>query len=252
MVKLHVLKFREGQYLGTHKTFSVHKNFICHYSQFFENRLRTNSELKLKAVEVDTTDDIVGIFVNWLYTKALTGQNGKQLTCAQLVYLLIYAKLWSAPVLQNHVLRELNQARIVEKRIPSGLLNFMWEYTDPDSPIRRYIVDTWHNSIIASPDKYPQGLLFEIVRTIRTRPQVPKLVLSPKELEKYYVSEKYCPWPVPESEDESSSDEDSESPGAIENEATTAPNRVADSTKRKRPELEELLMKPWGFQVHHP
>jgi hypothetical protein len=125
-------------------------------------------------------------------------------------------------------MRELNRARAHERRLPSFLLPAIWNRTDVDSPLRRYVVDTWHNGSISSPDKYPPELLFEIVSTINTRQQIPKVVLSPKELEKYYVKEVYCDSILDASEDDSSLDYD----------VAKASKPAVDSLKRKRAEAE--------------
>jgi hypothetical protein len=61
MVKLHVLK-------EPRETFTVHKNILCHYSNFFETILRDTEELDVYSDAVAT-----GIFINWLYTKTLVG-----------------------------------------------------------------------------------------------------------------------------------------------------------------------------------
>jgi hypothetical protein len=191
----------------------------------------------------------LGIFINWLYTKTLVWTDGTDLDCEELLRLWIYGSIWSVPVLQNHALRELNKVRVTEKKLPSKLFEYIWKPTDTNSPLRRYIVDTWPNHAIRTSGNYPQELLFEIVRKIRTRPQKPNKTLSANQLEKYYASEKYCPLPLSDSEDESSPDDDSESTRILDNGVPKLSNPEADSMKRKRPELEELSMKPWGFRV---
>jgi len=138
-------------------------------------------------------------------------------------------------------MRELNQARATERRLPSNLLNVIWECTEEKSPLRKYVVDTWHNGHISSPDKYPKELLFEIASTINTRPHNPKVRLSPEEIERYYVDETYRPLPSSDSGDDSSVEDNADAGEKAKNDVQNAMKQEASSMKRKRPGREEEL-----------
>ncbi|KAE8444329.1 hypothetical protein EG329_000639 [Mollisiaceae sp. DMI_Dod_QoI] len=166
IVKVHVRK-NDDDYV----TFTIHLNYICHYSPYFyaafHGRFQEGEKQEMK---MEDTDPLVfGIFVNWLYTQTIYTEAGELPKCSTLVNLWILADHVLVPRLQNHALVSLDAARVSAKRIPARLFQRIYENTAPESPLRSYLIDYCVNTVreIATPESYPSQLLADIVNETR-------------------------------------------------------------------------------------
>ncbi|TVY90519.1 hypothetical protein LAWI1_G006818 [Lachnellula willkommii] len=178
--------------------YTIHKNFICYYSGYFDAAF--NSSFKEgESQEVyleDTSSSVFGIFVNWMYTKKLVTSEGRPfLMPPPFASLRVYASLWvfaemrMIPMLQNQALRELDEVRVKYGIDWSPVFRFSYENTTKGSPLRRYLVDTWDHWPIEDGDNYPQELLVDLVNSFESRRQNQQCGLSEAELEQYFVDE---------------------------------------------------------------
>lgn len=216
IVKIHV-KFEEG----STETFKVHKNFICYYSPFFDAAFNgdfaegESQEMEFHEVDLQT----FGMFVNWLYTQSIVLSDHSQPCCRFLLYLWILADRILVPKLQNQIIRQLDERRVLEKRLPSSSFNFVYEHTTEGSLLRKYIVDTRDYFTIRTVENYPKELLVSLVnafgdehrsggRGLRKRFNPQKIVgrLEDYELVEYYVDESVGIEEIEESESEDSED----------------------------------------------
>lgn len=83
--------------------FRIHKNYLCHYSPYFEaafNGRFIEGETQVLELE-DTEPRIFGIFVNWLYVQKITDEDGQLASCSDCINLWILADKILVPSLQN-------------------------------------------------------------------------------------------------------------------------------------------------------
>jgi len=182
------------------ETFRVHKNYMCHYSPYFD-RAFNGSFAEAESQELtldDTTPEVFGIFVNWLYTQTIINEGGELPSCRNLIDLWILADRVICPKLQNQTIIRLDQARLIRKRLPSSKFKCIYENTSDQSPLRAYVLDSCiygKQTQIPEPSYYPHELLVDIINTSRAE----RIGLcgvassywapSPEDLEYYFVSE---------------------------------------------------------------
>ncbi|KAH7382019.1 hypothetical protein BKA64DRAFT_218554 [Cadophora sp. MPI-SDFR-AT-0126] len=177
------------------QSFKVHKNYICHYSPFFEAALN-GPFIEGQTQEVDLTDTppfIFGTFVNWLYTQKIINRSGKLPSCISLSALWILADKLLVPSLQNQALSALNARRVLDgTRLDSSMFNHVYENTASDSPLRRYIVDSCSKGSrgpIMTLENYPPRLLVDIINEMRAVSVEPYWEPSQEEVATYFVPE---------------------------------------------------------------
>jgi hypothetical protein len=134
------------------ETIPVHKNFICHYSPYFNALFKGGFiEGKTQFVELeDTPPAAFNIFVKWLYTQDIAREekgllNGDNTT---LVDAWILADRFMIPRLQNKLMGCI-------KRESCSLDSWfrLYEKTAPGSKLRSYIVDRTIDEIISCQDQ---------------------------------------------------------------------------------------------------
>jgi hypothetical protein len=157
--------------------FRVHKNYICHYSPYFDaafNGSFIEGETQVLELE-DTEPKIFGIFVNWLYTQDIIDEEGRPASCSDCINLWILADKILVPVLQNQTLGQLEVVRISssKKRFSSAIFHRVWDNTTEDSPLRAYLVEVMirkpKRGKIAFPGDYPHGMLVAMINRMRSR-----------------------------------------------------------------------------------
>ncbi|PVH71819.1 hypothetical protein DL98DRAFT_89834 [Cadophora sp. DSE1049] len=177
------------------QSFQVHKNYICHYSPFFDVAFN-GPFVEGQTQELDLTETspfIFGTFVNWLYTQKIINRTGKLPSCLSLSVLWILADKLLVPSLQNQALSLLNARRVLDgTRLDSTMFNYVYENTASDSPLRRYIVDACSKGSrgpIMTLENYPPRLLVDIINEMRAVSIEPYWEPSQEEVATYFVPE---------------------------------------------------------------
>ncbi len=162
------------------KPFQVHKNYICHYSPYFEAAFNGRFiEGETQVLDLDDTDPLVfGIFVNWLYTQTVVDEEGIFPSCSDCINLWILADRLLVPSLQNQSLAALDKARILYegmkgKDLTDEIFQRVWTHTGVRSCLRMYlvkvIVELPARSRIGRPERYPHEMLVSIIHGMRRR-----------------------------------------------------------------------------------
>lgn len=91
--------------------FYVHKNFITHYSPYFNAAFNGNfAEGQSQKLDLeDTEPHVFGTFVNWLYSQDIENAEGEVPDDSTLVNLWLLADKCLVPRLQNQVMRALDK-----------------------------------------------------------------------------------------------------------------------------------------------
>lgn len=139
----------------------------------------------------DTHIKVFGVFMNWLYTQQIVDSKGRSLGCGSLMNLWLLADRILIPTLQNQVVVELDRARKAGGSLVAEC-GRVFANTHPDSPLRRYIIDTWNfTENLGDDSSYPQELLVGIVNTVISRKDPTGIViLTEQECSKYFIDEK--------------------------------------------------------------
>ncbi len=158
--------------------FRVHKNYICHYSPYFEAAFNGNFvEGANQVLDLDDTKPkIFGMFLNWLYSQEVVDDEGNSPSCSDYINLWILADRLLVPTLQTHVLAQLGISRKANekgKSLSSGIFQRVWDNTIEGSPLRAYLVEAMVKkpkpSGIKCPSHYPHGMLIAIIDGLRDR-----------------------------------------------------------------------------------
>ncbi|KAF4630059.1 hypothetical protein G7Y89_g8080 [Cudoniella acicularis] len=183
------------------KTFLVHKNFICYYSPYFRTAFASNfiegvtQELSLSNADVDLK--AFGIFVQWLYSPKLEDISEEELDHKTLIRLWLLADWVMCPSLQNETLTLLDKVRVrtpSNRALPSSEYHKIYDNTNEDSPLRRYVVDTRPPRMpISNPDNYPHEMLVDVINRFallhKLKNRNKNIDFTRKELEQYMVAE---------------------------------------------------------------
>ena len=188
---------------GTYqKSFLIHKEFLCHYSPYFDAAFNGNFQegANLTLDLEDTSPNTFDIFLDWLYTQKVPsdlekGENGPDVL-RQLVDLWLLADRLLIPKLQNEALVALEQTRIALHVRPKYSFNHVYENTVEGSPLRRYMVQLGgsgfpsHKEIpLFQKDRYSKDMLFDMVNFMRTGNRENWVKFSEEELKQFFVSE---------------------------------------------------------------
>ena len=93
------------------ESFYVHKNFITHYSPYFNaafNGSFAEGQTQKMSLE-DTEPHVFGTFVNWLYSQEIENVDGEVPEDSTLINLWLLADKCLVPKLQNQVIRALDK-----------------------------------------------------------------------------------------------------------------------------------------------
>lgn len=172
--------------------FTIHRNFITAYSPWlFKLEQKAGNEISDIRLE-DTDPDVFGTFANWLYKQEITtAEDNSMPSCGTLLNLWLLGDKIECPALQNHTLVVLDLKRMIEKRLPAQELRRVYANTTKDSPLRRYIVDSWsYGHITEDPSLYPHDLLFTLVSTNKVRlASLLPMIISSEAIQLYFVKE---------------------------------------------------------------
>lgn len=190
--------------------FRVHKNYICHYSPYFEAAFNGNFvEGETQVLELDDTDPrIFGMFVNWIYTQELVNEEGNSPSCTSCINLWILADRLLVPSLQNQALVCLDLVRskwgsgVPGTSLGSKIFKRVWDNTTEESPLRSYLVEAMvrkpKSGGIKYPEDYPHDMLVAIINGLRDREYNRNLregvhhdswIFSDAELDRFRVAE---------------------------------------------------------------
>lgn len=175
------------------KAFIIHENVICHHSAFFRaaftGRFREAQNLSLTFT--DTSEEVFGIFVQWLYTQTIQDSKA-QLPSRELLFeLWILADKILVPALQNQTIEALNELRITTSIIEISDIRHVYQNTASGSPLRRLLVDqcAYHlkpDELLDYSEIFPREFLLDITAMfLRGR----GLAKKPPNMSTYYVEE---------------------------------------------------------------
>jgi hypothetical protein len=182
----------------SNEKFKVHKEFACHYSPVLKAAFNSNFiEGQTKTYRLqETTERAARLLVHWFYTQKLdifvpkTKEEQKSREYIQveskqdrsLVELWVLAGSLFIPSLQNMVTKEILRLNGVGRGISTYCINYVYEKTPPDSPLRLLYVGMCAGQLgphcyRKSPDRYPQEMLIDLVtvlaeHTKKSRPRV--------------------------------------------------------------------------------
>jgi hypothetical protein len=148
----------------------VHKKFACNYSPVLKAAFTGNfmeGQTQTYTME-DTTEGAFTLLAQWFYTQKLDGDlGGANVAGDNLARLWVLAERLLIPRLQNLAIDRIDEKRIECNCIYIGALQYVWDSTAPDSPLRRLFIhqcvwnlrsDVYRSSI----DKFPKQMLAEI------------------------------------------------------------------------------------------
>ncbi|KAI9039332.1 uncharacterized protein KD926_009475 [Aspergillus affinis] len=125
-------------------TFDVHIELLRSCSPFFDRLFKDHSlqEIQTNPVPLPHDDpDLFGDLVSWIYRGTISKYFLAEDTDFFLLRLWVLAARFEMPGLQNHVASHYHTQ-------PGGVfdqakINFVYENTRPDSPLRRLVVEMW-------------------------------------------------------------------------------------------------------------
>jgi len=175
------------------KSFTIHKDFLCHYSSFFNAAFNGSfNESMTKIMDFETPScDSFGLFVDWIYSQKL-GDGEGELPCAkELVNLWVLADSILVPALQNKAMEAINEHATKHADLPSGFFVHLYQTTTEESKLRALFIDmfvAFPNSI-TNPHELPYEMLVDIVKaTAETHTRQPTR-FSKDKMSKYFVDE---------------------------------------------------------------
>jgi hypothetical protein len=186
--------------------FLIHKNFICHYSPYFDAAFNGNfveGETQTLDLE-DTHPEVFGVFVQWLYTQQIIEPEESQRTLSQprrLMSLWILADKVLVPRLQNETFRRIDCFR--KGATPElwtsvrEIYHDIYNNTQIESPLREYFVIFHVGCIVKDEEQlYPHEMLVDLLNhekkptpsgTRRGRARLN--IRPPSDIAKYFVPE---------------------------------------------------------------
>ncbi|KAK4624533.1 hypothetical protein CLAFUW4_06224 [Fulvia fulva] len=160
---------------NTTRTFTVHQGVLCFYSGYFKTTL--SAEASEGAIKLPNEDPaIFDTFSLWLYTRRFVNPVGEddvtRLGIKKLTILWLFAEKHQIPLLQNEVLNFIHKKLGAERHSLVTDLQYLYEHTKPDSPLRLYyiqaLVRRGSASMALAPDKlsrWPRAALVDVMRT---------------------------------------------------------------------------------------
>lgn len=175
-------------------TFTVHKNFICFYSGFFDKAFNggfSGGHTQVMTLK-ETNPETFGIFCTWVYTQNLMDECNNQVGLLDLIRLWIFGDKYFIPKLQNQVIDDLDLRRVQDNLSFTRSFEFLYENTTEESLLRKYCSDvcaTIQRTTLINYAYYPRDLLVSLVETLRQGGAKQWRVFSGEERKKYYVLE---------------------------------------------------------------
>lgn len=178
------------------QSFQVHKNFICHYSPYFNAAFNGRFlEGTTQALDLDDTNPkVFSLFVTWLYTQQIK-DGGEKLKRKDMADMWMLADKVLVPQLQNQVMKVLLSKDDLTGGFDRSAVERIYENTSEDSPLRLFTVGSLLQRFRESGPKvapkyeiFPRELLVSALEVIRTQ-AIWGLPIQPPDEEIHYVSE---------------------------------------------------------------
>lgn len=155
-----------------YKAFPIHKNYICHYSPYFEAAFNGRFiEGETQEMDIDEVEPrIFGIFVTWLYSQTIKDEDGNIPAPEKIVRLWIFADRILCPRLQNQAIVALDAARIQYGPFTYAVPKLVYDGTPTGSPLRQYLVDysVSNTNPLGKTDPLPNQLLLDMLIATRS------------------------------------------------------------------------------------
>jgi hypothetical protein len=173
------------------KVFVVHKNFICHYSPYFDAAFNGNfEEARSQALDLEDINPFMfEMFVSWIYTQDVCYPDGE---AGYLILLWLLAERFLVPRLQNQTLELLHKEQGRSNKLPGAdLVRVLYENTTEASPLRKYVIWTCAAGLRRNPqcpenEDYPPEFFFDMIAYLRPYPIKPNR-LPDHHLIQYFV-----------------------------------------------------------------
>lgn len=130
--------------------FSIHKDFICHYSPFFKAAFNSNfKEGQTQEITLDVDEIAFGVIANWFYTQKILDTSGKVPLQSVLARVWILADRFLIPVLQNQVMDCLGSGKSFSgAKAVIDFITIAMEYKQGDNELVHWVL--WVMSCSAS------------------------------------------------------------------------------------------------------
>lgn len=169
--------------------YHLHRDFLRYHSYLFRTqyddglKISVAPQLRVEAPDAPT----VGRFMEWAYTLKIDKTNCDQ---QDFIFLWIFAENIGAPELQNYSISCLHRFRKGHcEPITPELLSFLYQQTREESPLKKYVVDTWDDKIPVNViDGYPPDLLRDLEIVKKAKVDQSKKIRT-LDIEKYFVDE---------------------------------------------------------------
>ena len=166
------------------QAFNVHKNILCGASSYFKAALDGGFvESQTQTLELlEDKVEVFGHFLPWLYSGNVRAEGNGSDGCNDdglflMIDLYLFGEMRGIPELQNKAIDELIRENNSTERVPTGLLNRIYDGTPVGSPLRRLMVDVtaqdgeltqngWFAAI--KEDEYPKEFLVDLVCAMYT------------------------------------------------------------------------------------
>lgn len=144
------------------KRYTVRKGLLTQYSWFSKEILYSGSENASQGSINLITErpEVFDLLIPWLYHKTFkaisaTDEEVAEEQATLYVDLYLRACVWQMPELQNVVMDRLRaRQNCVHELFPRKLINKIYQKTEPQSPLRTYVVDSFiHQSVDWSKDR---------------------------------------------------------------------------------------------------
>ena len=152
----------------------MHKNFICHYSPFFDAAFNNSNfvEGTTQTMDLDADPKVFALFVNWVYCQTLEGPFDQAFKGEDYFYLWIMADRFLVPRLQNAVLRKFAETA---RGLPQAVfqdecvqcVQYIYRNTTKGSPLRRlllqgFMVGDRFRTMTQDLESCPQEMILEM------------------------------------------------------------------------------------------
>lgn len=123
--------------------FSIHKNILCFYSQFFAQQLK-NAEPSLEVnPEPITLEDVdpstFGLFCNWIYYQKIRNEQGKRPGLIELAKLWAFGETFQMAALQNSTM-DLIRDEVAYPTEFESFIYFAYEIESGGDELRRLAI----------------------------------------------------------------------------------------------------------------
>lgn len=134
------------------KEFLAHKDFLCHYSEYFDKALN-GPFIEGQSMVVTLKEDnpeAFAVFLDWIYTQKLDANPlivGSKEPMGYHEAMALFVRVWClADYLQVPGLQNLAMDAVIQWErhcyiVPTGILHLVYSLSPPNAPLRQYFVD---------------------------------------------------------------------------------------------------------------